>query len=72
MRTIIDLPDSDRERLDPVCRQRGGSRAEGLRQALRCWLDQQTHQHRAVFGLWRDRSDDSLNLQRQFRDAWER
>jgi len=35
MRTIIDLPDTDRERLDSLCRQRGLSRAEGLRQALR-------------------------------------
>ena len=35
MRTIIDLPDTDRERLDSLCHQRGLSRAEGLRRALR-------------------------------------
>ncbi|MDP4881166.1 MAG: ribbon-helix-helix domain-containing protein, partial [Cyanobium sp. MAG_137] len=47
MRTIIDLPETDRERLDSLCRQRGLSRAEGLRQALRSWLDHQGVQHQS-------------------------
>jgi hypothetical protein len=58
MRTIIDLPDTDRERLDSLCRQRGLSRAEGLRQS--------------VFGLWRNRPEDSLSLERTLRSEWER
>ena len=64
LRTISDLAEADRERLDALCRQRGLSRAEGMRQALRAWLDQQPSDHQAVCGLWRDRGGTSL--------AWER
>jgi predicted nucleic acid-binding protein len=42
MRTIVDLPDPERARLDALCRERGLSRAEALRQALRLWLQQQS------------------------------
>ena len=72
MRTIIDLPYTDRERLYSLCRQRGLSRAEGLRQALRSWLDHQGVQHKSVFGLWRNRPEDSLSLERSLRSEWER
>jgi hypothetical protein len=70
MRTIVDLPDADRERLDALCRQRGVSRAEGLRQALRQWLDQQAPDPEAVFGLWRDRGGTSLQQERSLRGEW--
>ncbi len=33
MRTIVDLPDPERAQLDALCRQRGLSRAEAMRQA---------------------------------------
>ena len=42
------------------CRQRGVSRAEALRKALRLWLQQQTPDHGQVFGLWRDRPQHGL------------
>jgi hypothetical protein len=70
MRTIVDLPDAEREQLDALCRQRGLSRAEALRQALRLWLQQQTPDHGQVFGLWRDRPQDSLELQQALRQEW--
>ncbi|MEI6110895.1 MAG: CopG family transcriptional regulator [Cyanobium sp. ELA712] len=35
MRTIVDLPAAERAQLDVLCRQRGLSRAEAMRQALR-------------------------------------
>ena len=72
MRTIIDLPDADRELLDALCRQRGVSRAEGLRQALRQWLDQQAIDPEAVFGLWRDRGGTALEQERSLREEWNR
>ncbi len=72
VRTIIDLPDADRERLDALCLQRGLSRAEGVRQALRHWLDQQTLDHEAVFGLWHDRGETTLVLERALREEWSR
>ena len=41
MRTIVELPERERDQLDALCRQRGLSRAEAIRQALRLWLQQQ-------------------------------
>jgi Arc/MetJ-type ribon-helix-helix transcriptional regulator len=70
MRTIVDLPEPERDQLDALCRQRGLSRAEALRQALRLWLQQQTPDHRRVFGLWRDRPEGSLALQDSLRQEW--
>ena len=72
MRTIIDLPESERALLDAQCRQQGLSRAEAMRRALRLWLDQQTPQSASVFGLWRDRSGDALEQQQALREEWER
>jgi Arc/MetJ-type ribon-helix-helix transcriptional regulator len=46
------------------------SRAEALRQALRLWLQQQTPDHGQLFGLWRDRPQDSLELQQALRQEW--
>ncbi len=51
MRTIIDLPELARQQLDALCRKRGMSRAEALRQALALWLEQQQPDHGQVFGL---------------------
>ena len=70
LRTIVDLPEPERDQLDALCRQRGLSRAEALRQALRLWLQQQTPDHRRVFGLWRDRPEGSLALQDSLRQEW--
>ena len=72
MRTIIDLPESERALLDAQCRQQGLSRAEAIRLALRLWLDQQTPQSASVFGLWRDRLGDALEQQQALREEWER
>ena len=72
MRTIIDLPESERALLDAHCRQQGLSRAEAMRRALRLWLDQQTPTSASVFGLWRDRPGDALQLQQALREEWER
>ena len=57
-------------KLDALCRQRGISRAEALREALRLWLEQQQPQHRQMFGLWRDRSVDALIIQDSLRQEW--
>jgi Arc/MetJ-type ribon-helix-helix transcriptional regulator len=70
MRTIVDLPERERDQLDALCRQRGLSRAEALRQALRLWLQQQTPSHAEVIGLWRDRPESALELQEALRKEW--
>ena len=70
VRTIVDLPDPERAQLDALCKQRGLSRAGAMRQALRLWLAQQQPGHSAVFGLWRDRPEDSVALQQALRAEW--
>jgi hypothetical protein len=70
MRTIVDLPEAERRQLDALCRQRGISRAQALREALSQWLEQQQPQHGEVFGLWRDRPETSLDLQEALRQDW--
>jgi Arc/MetJ-type ribon-helix-helix transcriptional regulator len=70
MRTIVDLPEVERAQLDALCRERGLSRAEALRQALRLWLEQQKPSHGQVFGLWRDRPQSALELQQALRQEW--
>ena len=70
MRTIVDLPDPERTQLDALCRQRGLSRAEAIRQALRLWLQHQNPGHAQVFGLWRDRPEGSVELQQSLRQEW--
>jgi hypothetical protein len=72
MRTIIDLPEAERQRLDAICRQRGLSRAEGVRQALRAWIGTQAVDHRLVFGLWQARPEAALAMQERLRREWER
>jgi hypothetical protein len=69
-RTIVELPDADRDQLDAHCRLRGISRAQALREALVIWLEHQQPQHRAVFGLWRDRPLDSLAIEKALRTEW--
>jgi hypothetical protein len=71
LRTIVDLPEAERSQLDALCRQRGISRAQALREALSQWLEQQQQpQHGEVFGLWRDRRETSLDLQEALRQDW--
>ena len=70
VRTIVYLPEPERDQLDAHCRQRGISRAEAMREALRLWLQQQQPQHRQVFGLWHDRPEDALSIEDSLRQEW--
>lgn len=72
MRTIIDLPESDRETLDLLSRQLGISRAEAVRRAVAEFLKS----HRptvcddALFGVWRNRGEDALDYEDRLRAEW--
>ncbi|MCP9849772.1 ribbon-helix-helix protein, CopG family [Cyanobium sp. Morenito 9A2] len=70
MRTIVDLPEPEREELDAQCRQRGLSRAAALREALKLWLQHQQPRHEKVKRLWHDRPADALTLQEALRQEW--
>ena len=71
MRTILDLPDDQVERLAEVCRRDGISRAEAVRRAVSDYLDAQRAPERDdALGIWRDRQLDGLDYQREVRREW--
>ena len=71
MRTIIDLPESDRETLDLLSRQLGISRAEAVRRAVAQFL--KSHRPASdddLFGIWRHRNEDALDHEDRVRAEW--
>jgi metal-responsive CopG/Arc/MetJ family transcriptional regulator len=72
MRTIVDLPDAQVERLKKMAQQRGLSRAELIRRAVACYLEDQQAAGEEAFGLWRERDIEGLDYQKRLRDEWER
>ena len=72
MRTIVDIPERERGALDALARRRGVSRAELVRQAIAAYLEQVQVGEDRVFGMWKDRSEDSIEYQRRIRDEWQR
>jgi hypothetical protein len=70
MRTIIDLPDDQLERLDAHCRSEGISRAEGIRRAVAAHIRTIPGSAPAAFGLWAGRRVDGLAYEREIRREW--
>jgi Ribbon-helix-helix protein, copG family len=70
MRTIIDLPERDVKNLTELGRERGMSRAEIIRQAIKVFLTFHQASRNGAFGLWRERSEDGLRYQRALRAEW--
>ena len=72
MRTLVDLPDRDVERLDALAREKKVSRAALIRQAVERHLDDNEDNawiHRGA-GLWKHRTDigDAVEYQRAMRE----
>jgi len=76
MRTLVDLPDQDVQRLDELARRSNRSRAAVIREAVAAhlrdaagenWLDD-------AFGLWAHEgfSEDGVDYQRRLRAEWDR
>lgn len=75
MRTIVDLPTEDIQRLDSIAKREKVSRAEVVRRAVKRYADQAApHPLEAVFGIWKDRKDigDGVEYQRRLRAEWDR
>jgi metal-responsive CopG/Arc/MetJ family transcriptional regulator len=70
MRTIIDLPEQDLHYLGELSRERGMSRAEIIRQAIRIFLKFHHASREGAFGLWQARSPDGLRYQETIRAEW--
>jgi hypothetical protein len=74
MRTIVDIPSEDLERLAKVCDREGVSRAEAVRRAVKGYVQSAlaAPADADVFGLWKDRRIRSVDWQRKRRAEWER
>lgn len=72
MRTIVDIPEQDIERLARVCRREGISRAEAVRRAVSLYLaHEDAGRGDRAFGLWRGRKGDALGYEDGVRKEWE-
>ncbi len=72
MRTIIDLPHTQLEALDALCRREGISRAEAVRRAVAQHVRQaRTAGPDPAFGLWRRKRVDGLRYERGIRREWD-
>lgn len=73
MRTIIDIPDQLVESLDRVGKTHQKSRAALVREAITDFLREKSiPQAEAAFGLWKERNQDGVAYQNDFRQEWER
>lgn len=73
MRTIVDLPLDQIEKLDKVRQSVGISRAEAVRRAVEQYLSHQLPADESeAFGIWKGRGIDSLEYQKKLREEWER
>jgi hypothetical protein len=72
MRTLVDLPEGELERLNVLSRARKVSRAELIRQAVAGFLAQNKAGLEVSFGLWKGRKVDGVEYQERLRGEWER
>jgi hypothetical protein len=70
MRTIIDIPNEQLQRLTELCRREDVSRAEAVRRAIALLLETSTSHHGDAFGLWKDRRIDGVAYQQTLRREW--
>ena len=73
MRTLVDIPDEDIERLDAIAASSKRSRAAEIREAVKLYLAQKGSDRSWIdrgYGLWAHRDDipDSVEYQRAIRE----
>jgi hypothetical protein len=73
MRTLVDIPDEDIEKLDALARRQGKSRAAEIREAIKLHLVHNADNNDWIArgaGLWKNRTDigDAVEYQRAMRE----
>lgn len=72
MRTIIDVPDDVIESLDRVRAREKRSRAAVIREAIDVYLrSKSAPEVENAFGLWKAKSRDGVQYQRELRSDWD-
>jgi predicted transcriptional regulator len=69
MRVTVDIPEADIQALDKLAEARRIPRATLIREAVAAFLPRTVAASEA-FGLWRNRSLDGVDYQRQSRTEW--
>lgn len=73
MRTIVDIPENQLQKLIRFCEREKVSRAEAVRRALREYLSSvQIEPDQGAFGLWKGKKIDALQYQKLLRKEWNR
>jgi predicted transcriptional regulator len=71
MKTLVDIPDADIQRLERLAGHRKTSRASVIREAIANYLAEQGHaQGGGAFGAWKKQKVDGLKHQRKLRSEW--
>ena len=70
MRTLIDIPNNELERLDSLAREEHRSRASMVREAIAEYLVNHETSSDSAFGLWGKRAIDGLAYQKKVRSEW--
>jgi metal-responsive CopG/Arc/MetJ family transcriptional regulator len=70
MRTLIDIPENELERLDSIAREARRSRASMVREAIVEYLTNHETSSDSAFGLWGKRGVDGLAYQKKVRSEW--
>lgn len=72
MRTLVDIPDDDIEKLDALAAKTKRSRAAAIREAVRLYLSEKSDNNwiERGYGYWADRDDirDGLEYQLSIRE----
>lgn len=72
MRTIIEIPEQQLERMKPLLEQEGISRAELIRRAVKDYLQRfEASNDETAFGLWAENPRDGLQYQEDLRSEWD-
>lgn len=71
VRTIVDIPNDQLQRLAQLCEQENCSRAEAIRRAIARFIEERSRPNSDAFGLWRSRDQDGLSYQQSIRAEWE-
>lgn len=70
MRTLIDIPDDELQRLDAIGENEQRSRASVVREAIAEYLVNHEASDESAFGLWGKRAVDGLAYQKKVRSEW--
>ena len=71
MRTIVEIPEDQLSSLSEICRRLRISRAEGIRRAVKIYLNLQSAEAtRVAFGVWKDRRVEGLAYEDEIRSEW--